>query len=311
MLFSEYYKYGEKKPVISFEIFPPKTETGLENLDSTLRELVGLGPDFITVTYGAMGTTRDKTLEIASLIKNKFGVEAACHLTCVGASRGELDDILLRIYDAGIRNIVAIRGDPPEGVRGLTEPEDGYRYGSELVRHIREFETKTPGRGHFGIAVGGYPEKHPEAPDPDTDLINLRNKIASGADVVFTQLFFDNSLYFRFVERARAAGIETTIIPGLMPILSARQIERVTSVCGASIPPGLKSKLDRFGSDDANARKIGIDQCIEQASELLAGGVDGIHFYVLNKSDHMKEIMEALAGERLSLDENRLTAKNP
>ncbi len=294
MRFLEYFKHGDRKPVISFEIFPPKTEKGMENLEKVLQELAGLDPDFITVTYGAMGTTRDRTIEIASLIKNRYGVESACHLTCVGASRKELDQMLGRIYDAGVENIVAIRGDPPLGAKEFVPPEDGYKYGYELVRHIRDFEKNTLKKKHFGIAVGGYPEKHPEAPDMPTDLENLMKKVEAGADIVITQLFFDNSKYFDFVDQARAVGIDTPIIPGLMPILSVKQIERITSMCGASIPSDLKKRLDLCKDDDEKARRVGIAQCIDQAGELLRRGVPGIHFYVLNKSDHMKEIIESL-----------------
>lgn len=310
MRFLEYFKYRDKKPVISFEIFPPKTEKGMENLERVLRELAGLSPDFITVTYGAMGSTRDRTLEIASLIKNRFGVESACHLTCVGASGKELDRTLGQIYDAGVENIVAIRGDPPQGAKEFIPPEDGYSYGYELVRHIREFEKNTLTKKHFGIAVGGYPEKHTEAPDMRTDLENLKRKVDSGADIVITQLFFDNSKYFEFVDQAAAAGINVPIIPGLMPILSVKQIERITSMCGASIPADLKKRLDTCKDDDEKARKIGINQCIDQARELLSRGVPGIHFYVLNKSDHMKEIIEALHVDEFKNTDGKSAANN-
>jgi methylenetetrahydrofolate reductase (NADPH) len=310
MLFQEYYKSGENKPVISFEIFPPKTDAGFNSLKSTLRDLAGLEPDFITVTYGAMGTTREKTLEIAALIKDELGVESACHLTCVGSSRSELDDMVRRIYSAGIRNIVALRGDPPGGGE-FTKHEDGYRFGSDLVRHIREFERSEFGGRKFGIAVGGYPEKHPEAPGPEDDLRNLRKKVDAGADVVITQLFFDNAHYFGFEEKARTAGIETPIIPGLMPILSSKQIERITSMCGASIPPELRAELNKCRADDEAARRVGIDLCIAQATELIERGAAGIHFYVLNKSDHIKEIMEALPPRRSGGYEKRIGAGTP
>ncbi len=294
MIFSEYSKYSKERPVISFEIFPPNTTKGMENLYNVISDLAQLGPDYITVTYGAMGSTRDKTLEIATLIKDKFGVDSACHLTCVGSSRSELDTILSLIYDAGIRNIVAIRGDPPSGESTFIPPEDGYKYGSELVEHIRAFEAGRQLKGYFGIAVGGYPEKHLEASDIETDIENLKLKIEAGADIVKTQLFFDNSYYFDFVDRVRRKGITVPIIPGLMPILSAKQIERITSMCGSSIPDELKNKLDEVEGDDCKERNIGISQCIKQASELLDSGVPGLHFYVLNKSEHMKEIIQSL-----------------
>ncbi len=310
MRLPEYFKYGGKKPVISFEIFPPKTEKGMVNLEKVLEELVVLSPDFITVTYGAMGSTRKRTLEIASIIKNRFGVETACHLTCVGASRDELDRMLERIYEAGIENIVAIRGDTPSASGGFEQHADGYKYGYELVRHIRQFEERKLNCRYFGIAVGGYPEKHTEAPDIDTDIINLKRKIDSGGDVVITQLFFDNRYYFDFVEKAKSHGITAPIVPGLMPILSVNQIERITSMCGASIPAGLKDRLDACKDDDERARAVGIAQCIEQSKDLLARGVPGIHFYVLNKSDHMKEIIEALPVDRYKCTCDKIAGHN-
>ena len=292
MRFQEYFKDGIK-PTISFEIFPPKTEQGMENLLEIMPELIVLRPDFITVTYGAMGATRARTLEIASLIKNGYGMETACHLTCVGASRRELDDILSRIVDSGIRNIVALRGDPPKGEETFVLPPDGYSYGNQLVEHIRAFERRK-GREPFGIAVAGYPEKHIEAPSIEADIATLKLKVDAGGDIIISQLFFDNSLFFRFVERARAVGITAPIIPGLMPILSTRQIKRITSMCGSNIPQTLQQELDIAGDDDAKASEIGIRQCIRQARDLLVRGVPGLHFYVLNKSTHMRRIMEAL-----------------
>ncbi len=295
MLFSDYFKYKDKKPIISFEIFPPKTDRGMDNLKKELAELVTLGPDFITVTYGAMGSTRDKTLEIASLIKNHFGVESACHLTCVGATKTELDTLLQEIYDAGVRNIVALRGDPPEGEENFIQSDDGYSYGNELVEHIRKFEVSTAIKNYFGIAVAGYPEKHLEAPEIGIDLVNLKRKVDAGADVIITQLFFNNDFYFDFVKRVRDIGITVPIVPGIMPILSSKQIQRITSMCGTTIPEVLREKLDAAIDDDDKARDIGIGQCIQQSKELLAWGVPGIHFYVLNKSGHMIRIMEALS----------------
>jgi methylenetetrahydrofolate reductase (NADH) len=311
MRLPEYFKCGEKRPVISFEIFPPKTERGMKNLEKVLIDLAALGPDFITVTYGAMGSTRERTLEIASLIKNRFGVETACHLTCVGASREGLDTMLSRIYDAGIENIVAIRGDiPSDDTESAGHPE-GYKYGSDLVRHIRQFEERTLKRRYFGIAVGGYPEKHNEAPDMETDIKNLKLKVDAGADIIITQLFFDNALYFDFVGRARAHGIKNPIVPGLMPILSVRQIERITSMCGATIPHGLKKKLEACGDDDEKARSIGIAQCIGQSKDLIECGAPGIHFYVLNKSEHMKEIISALPVARCRHTGGRFASNIP
>jgi methylenetetrahydrofolate reductase (NADPH) len=297
MRFPEYFKDG-RRPIISFEIFPPKTDKAMEALRRVLPELIELGPDYITVTYGAMGSTRDQTLEIASLIKNYYGMESASHLTCVGASRTEIDEILKRISAAGIQNIVALRGDPPKGEGTFVPPPDGYSHAYQLVEHIRRFE-KERGQEPFGIAVAGYPEKHLEAPSMEVDIANLKRKVEAGADIIITQLFFDNTFFFNFVQKVRAAGITVPIIPGLMPILSTKQIKRITSMCGSTIPLELQEELDSAIDDDEKASEIGVRQCIRQAKELLERGVPGIHFYVLNKSDHMRKIMEAL-GRRWS-----------
>ncbi|MCH7948891.1 MAG: methylenetetrahydrofolate reductase [NAD(P)H] [Candidatus Dadabacteria bacterium] len=308
MLFSDYFKNKDNRPIISFEIFPPKTNKGMDNLKNELSELAQLRPDFITVTYGAMGTTREKTVDIASLIKNHFGVESACHLTCVGATKTELDILLQTIYDAGVRNIVALRGDPPEGKETFVQSEDGYSYGNELVEHIRNFEVRNGNKHHFGIAVAGYPEKHVEAPEIGADLANLKRKVDAGADVIITQLFFNNDFYFDFVKRVRDIGITVPIVPGIMPILSAKQIKRITTMCGTTIPEELKEKLDAAIDNDDKARDIGIAQCIRQSKDLLKQGVPGIHFYVLNKSRHMIRIMDALSE---NLDNHKITANTP
>ena len=292
MLLSEFY-IESSKPVISFELFPPKTEVGMENLINILPELISLKPDFITVTYGAMGTTRERTLEIASILKNQFNIETACHLTCVGASHRELDEILKRIVSSNIRNIVALRGDPPKGEGKYFPPQDGYSHAHQLVKHIREFEKKH-GLQPFGIAVAGYPEKHLEAINMEKDIENLKLKVEAGADVIITQLFFDNNFFFKFVDKVNAAGINKPIIPGLMPILSVKQIKMITSMCGSRIPFKLQDELNVAVNDDDKAQEIGIRQCINQTKELMGIGVPGIHFYVLNKSAHIRKIMEAL-----------------
>ena len=292
MRFPEYFKDGQK-PIISFEIFPPKTDKGMEPLLEIIPELVALGPDYITVTYGAMGSTQHMTLEIASLIKNVYKMETACHLTCVGASRNELDEILRKISDSSMRNIVALRGDPPQGDKTFIPPSDGYAHANQLVEHIRRLESEK-GQEPFGIAVAGYPEKHIEAPSMEIDIANLKRKVEAGGDIIITQLFFDNEFFFNFVERARTAGITVPIIPGLMPILSVKQIKRITSMCGSSIPHELQLELESAADDDEKASEIGIRQCIRQAKDLLSHGVSGIHFYVLNKSTHIRKIIEAL-----------------
>ena len=266
----------------------------MQNLEQVLPEIVGLRPDFMTVTYGALGSTQERTLDIATTIQNRFNLPTACHLTCVGSSKADLDDILQRIRAAGIRNIVALRGDPPAGETKFVAPKDGLAHANELVEFIRA--TEKSGRiGPVGIAVAGYPEKHVEAPDLKTDLANLKRKVDAGADCVITQLFYDNRHYFNFVKAARDLGITIPIVPGLLPILSAKQVMRITSICGSCLPEDLKRDLESAGDDPVRSEEIGVKQCIAQASELLDRGAPGIHFYVLNKSSHMMRIMDKIA----------------
>ena len=288
MRFAEFYA-GATGPRISFEVFPPKTDAAMESLHRVLPELIDLGPSYMTVTYGALGSTREPTLEIAALIKREYGMETACHLTCVGSSRADLDRILDDICASGIENIVALRGDPPRGETAFVPPPDGYGHANELVAHIRRRHA-----AGFGLAVAGYPEKHIESPDRATDLRHFKNKVDAGADIVITQLFYDNADFFSFVDAARALGVTKPIVPGLLPVLSAKQVRRITSMCGSKIPPSLQSDLEAAGDDDGSAEEVGIRQCVAQASELLRRGVPGIHFYVLNKSSHMRRIMEHL-----------------
>lgn len=298
MKFLDIYK-NKNQPVISFEIFPPKTSNGMEKLKTILNELVALSPDFITVTYGAMGTTRKKTVEIANYIKNQLKMETACHLTCVGSSSKEIDSILNKIHKYGIKNIVALRGDPPKGKSQFKPSKDGYSHANELVEHIRRFEKRNnyPAESKFGIAIAGYPEKHLEAPSFEVDLKNLKKKVDAGADVIITQLFFDNRYYFDFVDKVRNEGINIPVIPGLMPILSVNQIKKITTMCGSTIPDNLINKLNNASDNDAYAEEIGINQCIEQSKELLKNGAPGIHYYVLNKSYHIKRILNSVMAD--------------
>lgn len=285
MKFAEYYAKGH--PAISFELFPPKTEKGLEVLKARLPKLVSLQPSFMTVTYGALGSTRERTSEIAYMIQAQFGKETAHHLTCVGASRDEINLKLEEIRRHNIENIVALRGDLPQGETSFKVPEDGYSHGNQLVEHIRGF-------GGFSIAVAGYPEKHVEAPDFDTDLQNLKRKVDSGADIVITQLFYDNRYFYDFVDQCRAIGIRQPIIPGLMPIMSVEQIKRITGICGSTIPDELLQQLIDAGDNQERVHEIGITHTANQALDLLNRGVLGIHFYVLNQYFHIAEIMERI-----------------
>lgn len=291
---AEIYRQG--RPVISFEVFPPRDEAAREALYRTLPRLVELGPDFFTVTHGALGSERGRTLETVGYIQEECGIEAACHLTCVGASRAELADAIRQIAARGVRNIVALRGDPPKGeaARGFTPAADGFRFASELVHYIRELE-RAEGIGPFGVAVAGYPEKHPEAASLEADLLHLRGKVDAGADVVVTQLFYDNADYFKFVDKARQAGIAVPIVPGLMPITSVRQIRTITERCGARIPEELSRRMDEAGDDAERAMQVGVDHTIAQVKALLAGGAPGVHFYVMNRSVHMERIVGGLS----------------
>lgn len=279
--------YSTHRPAVSFELFPPKTDQGMATLLERLPDLAALRPQFVTVTYGAMGSTQGRTLEIASAIKNQVGLETAHHLTCVGAGRDELDRLLDEIRDRGIDNIVALRGDPPAGESGFRPVPGGYRNAWELVSHIRE-------KGGFDIAVAGYPEKHVEASDFETDLRHLKRKAECGAGLIITQLFYDNRRFFRFVERCREIGITQPIVPGLLPILNVGQIERITSLCGCTIPEDLLEELRGVQSEPQKVHDVGIRHTVEQALELLDNGVPGIHFYVLNRRFHISRIMQQL-----------------
>jgi methylenetetrahydrofolate reductase (NADPH) len=274
-------------PVISFELFPPRYERGMAELEARLPKLVDLEPSFISVTYGAMGTTRETTLALASKIKNLYGQETAHHLTCVGSSRDEITGMLEDIRRNNIDNIIALRGDPPRGETGFTAARDGFGHANELVEHIQDFDG-------FGIAVAGYPEKHLEAPDFETDMQNLKRKMGAGADMVITQLFYDNSFYYDFVEQCRAIGIHKPVIPGLMPILNVNQIKRITNTCGSSIPEELLQQLEEAGDNEERVHEIGITHTANQALDLLKQGAPGIHFYILNRYFHIAEIMERI-----------------
>lgn len=283
--FRDIYAQAER-PVISFELFPPRTPAGEKTLADALPLLRALRPDFMTCTYGAGGSTRDKTLEIVSRLR-ELEVEAACHLTCVGSSRDELRILIRRIQDAGIFNIVALRGDPPRGESEFRPAKDGLAHAGELVELIRA----EPGGDAMGVAVAGYPETHTEAESPALDLAHLKRKVDAGADVVITQLFFDNADFHRFCQRAVAAGIDAPIVPGLMPIQSSGQIRRITAMCGATIPADLDARLSAAGDDAQLVREIGVEHCIEQTRELCAAGVPGVHFYVLNTARTMTRIL--------------------
>jgi methylenetetrahydrofolate reductase (NADPH) len=278
-------------PVFSFEFFPPKTEEGEQNLYHALEALRPLEPSFVSVTWGAGGSTREKTIEIVKRIRATHGLEAMAHFTCVGATVDELRAALDQMRDAGIDNVLPLRGDPPRGETRFVAAEGGLSYASDLIRlAASEYD--------FCLAGACYPEVHPEAPDADADLAHLREKVEAGARVLITQLFFDNETYFRFVERARAAGIDVPIVAGIMPITNAEQIKRFTSMCGATIPAPLQEALDQRADDPDAVVDLGVAYATLQCAELLARGAPGIHFYTLNRSPATRAILSALRLQR-------------
>lgn len=283
MNFRDFYKPGASR--FSFEIFPPKEEAGVPALFDALRDLRPFDPAFVSCTYGAMGSTRDITRDLVIRIGRELGMTAAFHFTCVGVGRSAIQPYVEYLKAEGVRLVVALRGDPPQGEAHFVRPPDGFSYANELVSFLKQIDD-------FSIAVAGYPEGHIEAPDLETDLANLKRKVDSGADIVMTQLFLDNRYYFDFVDRAQRAGIKTPIIPGIMPIISAKQIAKITRMCGVRIPAKLKKELLRFESDPEKIREIGIRHAVDQCRELLDRGVPGIHFYTLNKSYSTRCVLE-------------------
>jgi methylenetetrahydrofolate reductase (NADPH) len=274
-------------PVFSFEFFPPKTPAGESNLYNALAELRTLDPSFVSVTYGAGGSTRAKTIEIVKRIREDYGLEAMAHFTCVGATVPELHATLDEMLAAGIDNVLALRGDPPAGLQEWVKTEGGLEYSRELVALIRAGYP-------FAIAAACFPETHIHAVSPEADLAHLAEKVAAGVDFLITQLFFDNTLYFDFVARARAAGIDVPIIPGVMPITHAGQVERMAAMCGASIPAGLRGELHARAEDAEAVLDFGVAYATLQCAELLAAGAPGIHFYTLNRSPATRAILSAL-----------------
>lgn len=276
MRIAEAYRNG--KPVFSFEFFPPPNEKAMQRLHDTIAALRPLRPDFVSVTYGAGGSTRDLTIELVTEIKRDTGIEAMAHLTCVGHTAGELADILDRLEAAGIENVIALRGDPPKGQTTFTKTVGGFGHGSELAEFVRS-------RWPFCVAGATYPEPHLESTDPLQDVRYARLKQDVGVEVLITQLFFEPELYFRFVRRARAAGVSVPIVPGVMPITSANQLLRtgMFARCGATVPAALRRRIEAARDDDA-AAAIGIAWALGQCRELLEGGAPGVHFYTLNRS---------------------------
>ncbi len=278
---------GKDSPTFSFEFFPPKKEEGFAQLFETIGNLRKWNPGYVSVTYGAGGSTRSKTIDLVGRIKKDHGLESMAHLTCVGHNADEIRGILDQLQEKGIDNVLALRGDPPAGAERFVKPENGFGYGSELVGYIRK---------HYGFCLGvaGYPEGHVECPDKGRDLENLKRKVDAGADFVVTQLFFDNRYYFEFVERARKIGITIPIIPGIMPVINANQTKKFTKMCGATLPEGLLARMEPVQDDNQAVSDIGIEHATRQCEDLLKNGAPGIHFYTLNRSKATLAILENL-----------------
>ncbi|MGE5407974.1 MAG: methylenetetrahydrofolate reductase [NAD(P)H] [Syntrophothermus sp.] len=278
-------------PTFSVEFFPPKTEEAAAQLFETARALAELEPDFVSVTYGAGGATRDGTVEITRALKDDFGFETMAHLSCVGETTEGLAATLDRIEAAGIENVFALRGDPPRGEEGFVQPEGGLGSAAELAAFI--------GAG-WDFAIGGacFPEVHPEAPDLETDLSYLKTKVEAGAAFLITQLFFDNQVYFDFVRAARARGIEVPILAGVIPVASFAQTKRICELCDASIPPRLEAAFAAAGGDPEREFELGIAYAAQQCSELLIAGAPGIHFYALNRAPATRAVLGALRASR-------------
>ncbi len=280
--------YGPERFGLSFELFPPKTEKGEQELFRHLAELMAFGPSFVTCTYGAGGSTREKTLDIVSRVRDEHGCSVASHLTCVAATADELRAYLREATARGIENIVALRGDPPRGDTEFRAVPGGLHYANELVTLIRaEFPS-------FGVAVAGYPETHVEAPSAEVDLDNLKRKVDAGADVIITQLFYDNRDFFDFQRRVRKAGIQVPVVPGLLPVTNLSQIRRITSLCGARLPEPFTKSLERYADDPEGQFAVGVEHATAQTRELIEAGVAGIHFYVLNKSRATAQILSSV-----------------
>jgi len=289
---SEILRFARERgePTFSFEFFPPKTDEGVKALFETVEALRPLGPAYASVTYGAGGSTRSRTVELVKRLKRETEVETMAHVTCVGASRDEIAATLDEFAEAGVQNVLALRGDPPRGQAGFTPHPDGFRHASELVAFIRS----RPDRWHFDVGAACYPEGHPETRDLTADVRHLRTKVDAGADFLVTQLFFENRAYQAFVARARAAGIAIPIIPGIMPFTNVEQVERFTAGCGATIPPRLHAAMEVRRADPDAARELGVAYASLQCQELLRAGAPGIHFYTLNRSPSTRAIVAAL-----------------
>jgi len=290
MRLSELYQSNQID--ISCELFPPKTKEGLQNVLEEVSTLRRFQPAFFSMTYGAAGSTQNLTLELVDQLKNKIGVETMCHLTVVGQSKEDTREALRFLQKKGIYNLIALRGDPPAGQTNFKPHPDGFQYAADLVREAEQ-------TNFFSIAVAGFPEKHPDSPNQASDLTYLKEKVDAGAEVIITQLFFDNRYYFDYVEKVRKEGIKVPVIPGILPILSSKQIRRFTALCKSTLPPTVDQMLQKYESDPESATQYGIELATKQCEELIQKGVPGVHFYCLNRSRSVAAILRSLSLKRV------------
>ncbi len=281
---------GQGKPTVSFEFFPPKDDQGFSDLFATIAALQPLRPSYVSVTYGAGGSTRRKTVDLVKRIKHEIGIEAMAHLTCVGATSDEIASVLDDLKGGGIDNVLPLRGDPPKGSAAFEAVEGGFRYANELVEFTRA-------RYDFCLAGACYPEMHPEALSEAADLDNLKRKVDAGVDFLITNLFFNNADFYRFRERATAAGIQEPILAGIMPLRGVKHIKRIAQMCGATIPADLLAKIEPVEDDSEAVRSLGMMHAAQQCEQLLSEGVAGLHFYTLNRSTATRAIFQHIKGQ--------------
>lgn len=277
---------AKNEPVLSVEFFPPKSQEGVDALVAAATRIASRKPDFVSVTYGSGGSTRDLSVSVSQRMKNDIDLQVMPHLTCVGSTKEELKTIIDRFHRDGYRNIMALRGDPPEGQEAFVHTEGGFSYASDLVAFIK---SRHP---DICLGIAGYPEKHPEAPSMESDLEALKIKADAGGSFITTQLFFDNSLFFKYVEKVRSRGIQIPIVPGIMPVLSLKQIKRITQLCQSRLPHPLESQLSNVESDPEAVRQVGVEWASAQIEDLLANGVPGIHIYALNIARSAIELID-------------------
>ncbi|MBC2579538.1 methylenetetrahydrofolate reductase [NAD(P)H] [Clostridium sp. DJ247] len=280
---------SEKKQTVSFEIFPPKKDQNLDSIYKTIAELSKLKPDFISVTYGAGGSSKDRTVEISSKIKNEFGIEALAHLTCVSSTKDEIKEILSELKNHNVNNVLALRGDIPKDFAG--KEDLNYKYAKDLIRDIWDI-------GEFSIAAAAYPEGHIECTDIDEDIKHLKEKVSEGVDFLITQLFFDNNIFNKFADKIHKNNINIPVIAGIMPITSVKQIERIVSLSGAVIPEMLKEIISKYEHDQQAFKEYAIGYAIEQINNLINNGVKGVHIYTMNKPEVALKIMENIDSYR-------------